>query len=199
MADTSFGVTPGSGANLHSVTTSIGGTTVHDQVVKPGEPYLASYVVGFANISIATSSAHVLQIMAGASLNVRIRKIFIVQDTLAGTAATAPFIIQRLTTAGTGGSTITARPLDLGDAGAGATAMTIPTAKGTESVFFHRWAMAMHSAHPITAPPFSWEQLPHQKPLIIPAGTSNGIAIKIGTGVASATVSGYVEFDESNF
>jgi hypothetical protein len=37
------------------------------------------------------------------------------------------------------------------------------------------------------------------KPIIIPAGTSNGIAVRINTGVATHTLSVTVEFVETTF
>ncbi len=192
-------VTQGSGTKLHTATHVEGADTVHDEVVIPGEPYLASYVVGFAAISIATSADHVIQIMAGASLLVRIRHIFLCQTGLAGAVGNAAFVIHRLTTAGTGGTVITPRALDTADGAAGATTQTLPTTKGTEGNFYQRFSLGMFATAPITVLGWDWTQPLNSKAFVIPAGTANGMCIKISTGVASATVSGYVEFDESNF
>jgi hypothetical protein len=199
VAGSSVQINSAGGTRLATNSYTEGGVTVHDEKTILGEPYTASYVLGFAAISIATSADHVLQIMAGSSLNVRIRRIRLYQLALAGTASTTPFIIHRLSTAGTGGTAVGARAVDSGDAAAGMTAMTLPTVKGTEGNFFYRWTMGLYAAHPIVAPAFEWVQLPNSKPFIIPAGTTNGMAIKVTTGVASATISGWVEADETSF
>lgn len=199
MAESLVQVTEGSGKKLHTNQRTIGANNVEDEIVVLGEPYLASYTIGFTGVSIATANDHVLQIMAGASLKVRIRRICIWQIGLAGAAGMSTWIIHRLSTAGTGGTAVGPRQHETTDAASGATAMTLPTAKGTEGVFLQRWAMAMAAAHPVTVPPYQWGQLPNQKPITIEAGTTNGIAIKSVTAVAGATVAGYVEIDETSF
>jgi hypothetical protein len=183
----------------HTFQRTIGANTVEDQVVILGEPYLPGYVVGFNGISVGTSSDHVFQIMAGSSDKVRIRRIWLLQNALASSAGRVEFTIWRLSTAGTGGSVITPRPLETTDAAAGATAMTLPSSKGTESTFLQRFTLPMYAAFPVANDPWEWVQLPNQKPITIAAGTSNGIALKVLTGITSATVSGYIEFDETSF
>lgn len=199
MAASNIQVTQGSGTRLATNSYTEGGVTVHDEKMILGEPYLASYTVAFQSVSIATVDSHIIQIMAGASLNLRIRRIRLYQSALASAASTALMITHRLTTAGTGGTSITARPFDTGDAAAGATAQTLPTAKGTEGVFLERWSMGLLAAQPITTVPFEWTQLPNQKPIVISAGVTNGFVIKNATAVTGATVSGWVEFDETSF
>jgi hypothetical protein len=56
-----------------------------------------------------------------------------------------------------------------------------------------------YAAHPLAIPTWSWTQRTNQKPIIIPAGTTNGIAIKVDAISASSTVSGWIEGDESAF
>lgn len=200
MAEAFVNVTEGSGKKLHAFDRTIGANTVLDEVVVLGEQYLASYSARFSAISVATDNDHILQIMAGASLKVRIRKIAIYQQALASAANELSFGVLRLTTAGTGGTSVTPQPYDTADAASGAAAMTLPSAKGTEaSVSLLRFTMALYATEPAGRTSNGWEQLPTQKPIIIPAGTSNGIALKITTGRAGATVSGFVEFDESSF
>jgi hypothetical protein len=199
MAESLVQVTEGAGKKLHTNSRVIGANTVEDEVTIPGEPYLASYFAAFGNISVGTANDHILQLMAGASLNVRIRRIAIHQLALAGAAAAIQMLVVRLTTAGTGGSAVTPRRANAADPNSGAAGMTLPSTKGTEGDFFQRWAMPLFAAHPITAQPFEWTQLLNSQPIIIPAGLTNGIAIKCATAAASATVSGWVEFDESNF
>lgn len=206
MADTSFAVTPGSGANLHTVSTSIGGSTVHDQVVKHGEPYLATYIVNAGPVSIATADSHVLQLMAGGTLNVYLRRLRVTQLGLATTAAIARFDLRRLTTAGTGGGAATVSPVDTTDAAAGATAMTLPTVKGTESTLLDVWGTQVIQTvgtggaglNPVLFD-YTWDASLRTKPFRIAAGTSNGIALKIVSATAAATVLVHVVLAESNF
>jgi hypothetical protein len=152
-------------------------------------------------VSLATVNDHLLQIMAGSSNYVRIRRIHIEQANNATAAAFGVIEIWRLTTAGTGGTAVTPAKFDTGDAAAGATAMTLPTAKGTEGTLLFRpvmlWRQAVSATTAQYDDVFEWTQHPGQKPIIIPAGTSNGIAIKSTTATASATVSMWVEFVET--
>jgi hypothetical protein len=202
MADTSFAVTAGAGTNLHTFTRSIGGQTVHDEVVVLGEPYLASYVFNTGLTSVATSNSHLLQIMAGASLKVQIRSIRISQSTLATTVTLARIALYRLTTAGTGGVVQTAGLLDNSDAAIGATGMVLPTVKGTEAGLI--WLQTAIFAQTLSTAGgngviWEWNQDKYAKPLIIPAGAANGIAIKQLSGVAAATVEIDVTLTEANF
>lgn len=204
MADTSFAVTAGSGTLLHTVTTSIGGSTVHDEVVKHGEPWLATYALQTAALTTATSASHLLQIMAGASLNLYIRRIVVAQTAAVTTAAIVPFSVIRLTTAGTGGTSITPATLDTTDTGAGATGMSLPTGKGTESTFI--WSadayliQTIGASTPFTNPiiDLDFDRL-HSKAIRIAAGTTNGLAVSNRAAAAGATVRVGMLFSEANF
>lgn len=204
MADTSFAVTAGSGTNLHTVTTSIGGSTVHDQVIKQGEAYLATYTIS-SSMSTATAASHLLQVMAGSTLNVYIRRIVITQYLVAATAAMARLQIYRLTTAGTGGGSVTPSPLDTTDSASGATAMTLPTAKGTEGA--ELWRTGAAFIQTVGAGTFpgatilaDWDfERMRTKGIRIPAGTANGIAVKNVDAVASGGVNVTVLLSEANF
>lgn len=201
MAEASVAVTAGSGTNLHTNSRTINSTLVHDEFGLPGEFPYACYTVTAVG-SIATANDHVLQIMAGSSLNVKIRRIRLEQSAVAGTAAIGSFDILRLTTAGTGGSSVTPAKLDNADAAAGATAMTVPSAKGTESTIIASSRMHVRSAVSTTGSAddaWEWVQLPNSKPIVIAAGTSNGIAVKSLTAITGASLLVYVEFVEQNF
>lgn len=199
MAENFVEVTSGSGLKLHTWSRTIGANTVHDEFTLPGEYPLATYSVVATAVSTATANDHLLQIMAGSSLNVRIRSITISQAAAAGSVASARFQLFRLTTAGTGGTSITARPYDTADAAAGATAMTLPSSKGTEGVTLFVESMWLGTAAIPTHRVADWIQTPGTKPILIPAGTSNGLAIKSINAVASATVDIAVEFVETSF
>ena len=204
MAESSVNVTEGSGKRLHTWDRTISSVLVQDQFTVPGEYPLPGYIVNpTASISVATANDHVLQLMAGSSLRVRIRRIRFEQSGNATTAAALPVSIYRLTTAGTGGTSVTPRPLDPADAAAGATAMTLPTAKGTEGVMLLRTIVLMRqglaTAGSTADDVWIWEQHPGEPPIIIAAGTSNGIAIKSEGAVAGATCIPAIEFVETSF
>lgn len=203
MAEGIVEVTAGSGTKLHSWSKTVGANTVHDEFTLPGEYPLASYFIYATAISVATTSDHVLQIMAGSSLKVRIRRISIEQLNSASAANLQSFTLIRLTTAGSGGTSVTPRPFDTADSAASCTAMTLPSSKGTEGVTLWGKTLALRQAIATTATQpeetLEWQQHPNTPPIIIPAGTSNGICIKIGTGVSTATVNVIVEVTETSF
>lgn len=207
MAESFVNVTEGSGKKLHTFNRTIGANSVEDEGVFLAENYLASYVISTpfaAAVSTATANSHLLQIMAGASLKVRIRRIEIWQNALATAVAIMDLRIYRLTTAGTGGGVAAVSPEDTADGGAGATAMVLPTAKGTEGVGLRAAAPTMVQTLAATALPLPpilvWDfDRPRSKPLIIPAGAANGIAIKNITAVAAGAVYINVDIDETNF
>jgi hypothetical protein len=179
-------VTEGAGKNLHSYSRTVGAYTVQEQAVTFAEYPLATYTAVITNISAATANDHWIQVMAGASLNVRIRRIRIWQAVAATAANVGTIELWRLTSAGTGGTAVTPGRYDPSDAAAGAAGMTLhvmadaPAGGGWDLVY-------------------EWEQRPDCKPIIIPAGTSNGIAVKGVTAIASATVNGFIEFVETSF
>ena len=204
MAESIVQVNSGSGPKLHTWSRTIGANTVEDEAVFPAEYPLASYIAIGAAVSTATANDHLLQLMAGASLNVRIRRITVEQRGTATTAAALTMEIWRLSTAGTGGTAVTPRPMDTSDAASGATAMTLPTAKGTESVLIKPFVITFRqaisgTASPADDAPFEWTQHPGMKPLMIPAGAANGIAIKNTSAAAAATAIVTIEFVESSF
>jgi hypothetical protein len=189
-------VTSGSGLKLHTNTRVIGTNTVHDEVVIPGEPYLPTFFVSRA-ASIATGNDHLLALMAGASVNLRIRRIHLRQSVIAAAAGTADFAIFRLSTAGTGGTVLTPAPFDTTDT-ASSTARSLPSAKGTETTNMFQLHVGLTATYP-TYHEAEWVQHPSEKPIIVPAGTSNGIAIKNLVAVTTATIECRIEFSESSF
>lgn len=204
MAEAFVNVTEGSGKKLHAWDRSISGNTVLDEFVIPGEYPLASYVVIGAAVSIATANDHILCCNAGSTLPVRVRRIWIEQSGNATTAAITSMQILRTTTAApTGGTAVTPAPLDTTDSAAGAAGRTLPTAKGTESTLIFQVAMVWRQAVGTTTAQvddyWEWVQKPGQKPIIIPAGTANGLVIKSTSAVAGATVNVGMEIVETNF
>ena len=197
MAEGNVNVTEGSGKRLHVWDRTISSTLVHAQFMLPDEyPYACYSVVG-DNVSVATSAAHVMQIMSGSSTYTRIRRIHIMQAANATTAGLLTIECRRITSAGTGGTSVTPAKYDNGDSASSATAQTIPTSKGTESTVIWQKRMQLRQSYATFNEQILWEQLPNTKPIIIPSGTSNGIALKVVTGQAGATVDVTVEFVET--
>ena len=193
-------VTEGTGKKLHTYQRSIGGNLVQDEVVVRGEPYLAAYCARTAGISTATAASHTLQIMAGASLRLYIREIHIWQMAAASAAASGRFDVVRLTTAGSGGTAIPTPTFDPADTSAGATAQALPSTKGTEGDIIMFLPVGFSGALPATeAHTVRWVASDMSKAIIVAAGTSNGIAIKCASAIASATVAIDVVFSEASF
>jgi hypothetical protein len=205
VAESIVQINEGTGKKLHTFQKTIGANIVEDEVVVLGENYLASYTVApVANISTTTVNSHLLQIMAGASLNVYVRRIEVFQSVLVTTAAYIGLAVYRLTTAGTGGTVYTPSKLDTADAASGATAMTLPTVKGTEGVAM--WVGTVDLRQTAAASTQQQQPLvvidfdrPRSKSLKIAAGTANGIALKNTTGNAGASLNFTFWLDEANF
>lgn len=201
MTASSIQMTAGSGTHGRTHTRSYSGTTKHTEYVMVDDADLPTYTVIAANISVATSADHILQIMAGSANNVRIDRVLLRQRTLASATTQLLVDVFRLSTAGTGGSTVTARAHDPADGAYSGACMTLPSSKGTEGVQPFRLYASMASAQPITSlnedewTPYGL----HEKPLIIAAGTSNGFAFKVNSGIASATVDLLVTFRECDY
>lgn len=179
-----------------------GSDTVEEQMVALTEPILASYVIQFAGIAVSTANSHVCQVMAGASLRVGIRRIRIWQVANATGIARLQWRLFRLTTAGTGGSSITPAPSDPADSASGATAMTLPSSKGTEGTQVSHKRTLIHTTATTVGLPdeFVWDfsQL-RTKARWIAAGTSNGVALKNIGSDASATFDGEIEIVEAGW
>ena len=205
MAESVVQVNEGTGKKLHTFQRTIGANNVEDEVVIAGEPYLASYEADGSATNATTANSHMLQLMAGATLKVYVRRIIIYQGvTLAGAATAIDAQIWRVTTAGTGGGAVAIPPRDPADVVVGATAQTLPTVKGTEATMLRRFSFVGQAAAPVGAEGTKlWEwnlgANPRSKALVIAAGTANGIVVKNITALAAATFHVVIEFDEANF
>jgi hypothetical protein len=206
MAESTILVPDSGTKKLHTFQRTIGANSVEDEVVIPGEHYLASYVVmPAAAVTCANAGDDIAQVMAGATLNVRIRRIRLEQAGLITAAAATTFLIARVTTAGTGGTAITPSKMDNGDAASGATSASgVPTAThGTIGTnYFTRTIFPVQTAPAgglALAASWEWVQHPGMKPLIIPAGITNGFVIRNQGARAGLTVNFEIEFTESSF
>jgi len=196
MARSAINITEGAGKALDTFQRTVGGTALEGQIVILGLPFVATYSVVASSISTATSAAHVLELMAGVTNHVRVESFRIKQVVSAGAAAMLSIQLLRLTTAGTGGTGVTARPYDTADT-VSATAMTLAAVKGTEGVQLGQIDIPLRAAIVAAEYEYIWTTPPGVKPLIIPAGTANGLTWKIVTGVATSTISIVVTFSET--
>lgn len=197
-------VTQGSGKNLHTWNRTIGANGIEDEFTLPGEYPLATYWVSpAAQVSGATGGDDLFQIMAGASLNVRIRRIR-VEAVGITTAAIMQLQLARVTSAGTGGTAITPAKADNGDVAAGATAASgVPNAThgtiGTQFFLRNLWPIQTVGTGGSATFGFEWTQTPNAKPIIIPAGATNGLVMRNTLGRAGSNFTFEVEFVESSF
>lgn len=203
MAETYVEVSEGSGKKLHALSRTVSGLTVYDEAVVAAPPHLASYVARAYSVSTATAGSHLLQIMAGSTNNVYVTKIRMYQVAMAGALSLGEFSLVRLTTAGSGGTAVTPAPLDTTDAAAGATAQTLPTALGTLGTTLYTSSGVLIAA--LTAAVSRYEPMlydfdsPYTKPLRIPAGVTNGLAVRNVAAVAGSTVTVEVTFFEASY
>jgi hypothetical protein len=203
MAEAFVNVTEGSGKKLRAFDRTIGANTVLEEGMFLAEQNMATYTCSpAAGISIATANDHTFEVMAGASLNLYIRRIEVYQLVAATTAAFCQFILYRLTTAGTGGTAQTVTALDNVDAAASATVMTLPTVKGTETFRIWNGTCVVTQTVAVAGSPTKLVDIsfdPKAKVNRVPAGTTNGIGLKCITAVAAATVVFNVTWGEANF
>jgi hypothetical protein len=206
VVDSTVQVAEGVGKLLRFVQRSINGSNVQIQGVHTEEPALDSYILSSGIVLLTTAASHVLQLMAGATKNVYVRRIQVWQVGLATAAAIDEFQLVRLTTAGTGGTVVTPKLLDATDAAVGATGMTLPTVKGAEgNILFDRTALILQTL-PTALPPgeatkildfdFTRERL---KGIRITAGAANGLALKNIAARAVGSVLVEATFTEANF
>ena len=202
MAESVIQVNSGSGPKIHTWNRTIGANSVEDQFLLPGEYPVASYILLFPSVSLATANDHIAAWEAGTTNVVRVRRIHIEQSANASTAAATSISLLRTTTAGSGGTAVTPSKHDTADGAYSGLARYLGT-KGTESTELTRAAMVWRQAVAVAQAQFDdvweWVQLPGQKPFIIPAGTANGMCLKSTSAVAGATVHITVELLETSF
>jgi hypothetical protein len=199
MAESTVQQQEGVGKKVHTWNRTIGANGIEDQFVLAGLQSYATYTASTAVISFAVAADHLCAWMAGSTNNVYLRYLAVYARVAAGTATNGEAILVRLTSAGTGGTAITPAPMDTTDAAAGATAMSLPTAKGTETTMLWRGTIPLPATMAALAAPIlelDWRNFDITKSPRIAAGTSNGIALKHVTGVATATGVVYAELVE---
>lgn len=183
-----------------------GANVKDDEVGVLGEQHLPTYVSYVTGVTTATLNSHVFQIMAGASLNVYIRRILVWQQGMATAAAVMGFGLYRLTTAGTGGAVMPSNPMDPSDPASGAAAQSLPTAKGTEDAtaqFVARGYLmqTLAASSQLNQPTLdlNFDGMNRSKMPKINAGVTKGFALKLLTAVAGATVDAVCIFSEAPY
>jgi hypothetical protein len=184
---------------IHTNARTISATSREDQFVLLGEPAYPTYTIALSGISVATSAAHVLQVMGDGTNYTRLLRIKVVPG-YATSAAASSISIVRLSTAGTGGTSRTPSPHDTADTYAGG-AMTLPSSKGTEAATLLDFSSLWFPASATGAQQFAQEWLapPRGKPIILGTATSSGIALKVGTGLSGGTIGFEVTFSTSSY
>ena len=164
-----------------------------------------TYTVTTAAVLCSPANSHLIELMAGDTNTLYLRRIALDQVANAATATPGKrlrFSLYSLDTAGTGGTVYTPEPMDPSDDVADATAMTLPSVKGEEGVGGTGglvWGGAADVRNPVVGSTghlldWRWGEDGLSKCPIIPPGTSNGLAIKNLDADTSATVIIVVEF-----
>jgi hypothetical protein len=96
------------------------------------------------------------------------------------------------------------RSNDSTDAAAGCTGIIIPGVKGAEGAAiingYPYMMQTLGASAQLNQPIWAWDfDRPRSKPLIIPAGVTNGVAVKIVTAIPAGAIGINVWLDESNF
>lgn len=196
MSESSLAVTAGSGSNLRTDDKTISATTVKQQVVLQGDASRATYTATATAISCATGTKHLMIVQGDGANYTRIHRIYIATRG-AGTAGVLDVRVLRTSTAGTGGTTVNARPFDAADTDPyGGVCMTLPTANGTEGNQLLQRAIPTYAATGSVGVT-EWRADDKSKPIIIGTSAANGICLKVVTGIASITVDIEIEFTVS--
>lgn len=187
MAAAVVQINEGTGKSLSYVSfTDEASNSAYVERVSLHEPVSATYTVSITTaISFATANAHLLQIMAGTSKRFALRRLKLWLTAAATAAAIKQMQLVLLTTAGTGGGAITPCAIDRADTTFSGASQTLPSSKGTESDILWEFDCAAWAAVPTTGilPPIIDEEWDDRgsKSIVIPAGTSNGLALKLIT------------------
>jgi hypothetical protein len=200
VATSLIAFTDGSGKNWESFQRTRNSTAYENMVVIPGEPAQPTFTALASSIVTTTGASHLIMLQADGTLYTRIKRIMVEQVVGATTATLAQLQIVRVSTAGTGGSAITARGLDAADS-YGGTIATLPTVKGTEgNILLQKRLQLLTTAQvaATTVNPNSWEwqAMPNhgKKAITIGPTSTDGIVLKIVTGIATSTVDITLEF-----
>lgn len=201
-AESVIGITEGSGKNQHTITTTWGGTAKEDQVVVLGTGHLPTYSMNGTAISTATSASHLFALEGDGTNYIHVTRIFVAgSDDVPAAAALVQLQVFRTTTASTTGTALNPRPYDGADTNPwGGRAVSLPGGKGTEGNMLLQGRIGLGTT--ATAHPPTWEWIERKTPskaIIVGPAVTDGICLKIVTGIASAALDYTVEFTVSSF
>src|SRR3990167_1400566 len=201
MAESSLEVTAGSGTKLQTSSRMQAAATVEAQHVLLGQDGRATYTAIAQNVSIAVSLDHVLQLMGDGTNYCELVEVHIYQSDTATAVGTADIRIYRISTAGTGGGTVSARPMDAGDTDPyGGGCMTLPTVKGSEGNLLRSFHLGVVAAEPLNAlNSVHWTGPEGTKGPRWGTATSDGLAFKIVSGLASTSVTIEATFRRTSY
>lgn len=201
IANDNILIDQGSTTKLGYYSRTDGTNTVYLVKQVDDEPFQPTYIIIAQAIPLSTANSHILAVMAGASLKVLVRRITVTQVANANAIAQTSMRLFRLSTAGSGGGALTPALYDTADAAAGATALTLNSSKGTETTQVSQRRWLIHTtATTIGLLPLVWDfRGLRTKGLVIPTGTSNGLALKNVSSDTTATVDVEMEIAESPY
>ena len=101
MATSYVSFDEGSTRKVRTFQRTDGSDTVEEWMYAQSESLFATYSVSAIGIAASTANSHLVQVMAGASNRVGIKRITVYQVAAANAAANFAFDLLRLTTAGT--------------------------------------------------------------------------------------------------
>lgn len=170
-----------------------GVTTVQELYVQRSEPANATYDAVATLVLTTTGTDHLLA-LAGDGINYTRLKQISVEQSLGSTAGLADLRLYRTSSLPVvgGGTTIVPRPRDTSDAAYGGACISRPGTKGTEGVQLLQKRLYLVSTAAIGAQPNRWDWYAHEddglKPIIIGPATTDGIALKIVSGLSGSEV-----------
>jgi hypothetical protein len=200
MSISAVGVTEGSDKYLHTNQRSIGGTAREEQATYAAQSPNATYTAVADDVSTATANAHLLQIMADGTNYSRLVG-FTIEPTENGPASDSilKVALYRLTTAGSGGSSIGEGAYDDADSYSG-DIQSLPSTKGTEGALLWTGYLPLDAAYAGFGPrKLEWSVKPYAKPIIFGVDTADGLAFKVIDAVASAAVCINAEFVTTSY
>ncbi len=196
MSESSLPLTDGDGSGgLRVNTQTIGGTAVDTQAVFVGQTPNKTYTMRFQDTSMATANAHLAVIMGNGTAYPKIHEIHIAQGGTATGTAVAEIQVLRVTTAGTGGTAVSARPFHPSNTSPySGSCFVLPSAAGSEGDILLNDSMNLRTANTGQVVPMHWTQTNFAEPIISGNGTASGIAIKNLRAVVGGTAVGYIIF-----
>lgn len=200
MTESQIALTEGSGKNLHTWQRTIGGTAREDDFYIEGAPTFTTYTAIAPACSVGSASGHLLQVMGDGTHYVRLERLEFRQVGTAGVDSLATYQLRLVTTAGSGGTAINARPHDESDTDPYAGDVRyVPTTKGTEGSLLWQTRMPLADALPDYRPVVWDRPAGNVKQYIAGPGTADGFVLVNSTGIGTATVDIIATFTVSEY